>query len=263
MSRLRLFQQMGQGSQKFAAWQKEIYKQAKRCVWSNYGIEDAARDAILYQTSDQKLRKRILANNLSYEDTVSWGQSNEEASRKAQLVEETTDRSEDKVRRLEEKLTKLQSQQRTTHKCQTCSRPRHGPDQPCPGVKCPECHACKQSGHFIGAPICPGPSKENKAGAGKNKLKVKKVSTTTKDDSEQEESDTDTIGRINSIMVGAAGSSSTDVEVKVGIRPRKCLKQTWTQWTADSGVKRTLPIRRGLEAHEEAQSVGQADKELY
>ena len=75
MSRLRLFQQMGQGSQKFGAWQKEIYKQAKRCDWSNYGIEDAVRDAMLYQTSDQKLRKRILANNLSYEDTVSYGAS--------------------------------------------------------------------------------------------------------------------------------------------------------------------------------------------
>ena len=34
MSRLRLFQPMGQGSQKFRAWQKEIYKQAKCCNWS-------------------------------------------------------------------------------------------------------------------------------------------------------------------------------------------------------------------------------------
>ena len=134
----------------------------------------------MYQTSDQKLRKRILANNLSYKDTVAWGQSNE-ASRKAQLVEETTDRSEDKVWRLE-KLTKLLSQQKLARKCQTCSRPRHGPDQPCPGMKCPECHACKQSEHFIGAPICPGPSKETKAEAGKNKVKVKKVSSTTKED---------------------------------------------------------------------------------
>ena len=28
--------------------------------------------------------------------------------------------------------------------------------------------------------------------------------------------------------------------VEVGIRPGKCFKQIWTQWTADSGVKRTL-----------------------
>ena len=121
---------MGQGNQKFGAWHKEIYKQAKRCDWSNYGTEEAAQDTILYQTSDQKLRKWILANNLSDEDTVTWGQYNEEAGRKAQLVAETTDRSEDKVRRLEEKLTKLQSQLRAAYKCHTCSRPRHGQDRP-------------------------------------------------------------------------------------------------------------------------------------
>merc|ERR1711867_80930 len=92
MSRLKLFQQMGQGNQKFASWHKEILKQAKRCNWNNYGVEDAARDAILYQTTDQKLRKKILASNLSYQDTVHWGQSNEEAIRKAHLVEETTDK---------------------------------------------------------------------------------------------------------------------------------------------------------------------------
>ena len=61
---------------------------------------------------------------------MALGQYNEEAGRKAQLVAETTDRSEDKVWRLEEKLTKLQSQQRAAYKCHTCSRPRHGPDQP-------------------------------------------------------------------------------------------------------------------------------------
>ena len=118
--------------------------------------------------------------------------------------------------------------------------------QPCPGIKCPECHACKQSGHFIGAPICPGPSKENKAGTAKARVKVKKVgSSITRDESEEEESDTDTIGRIKSITVGAVSTSSTDVEVMVGIRPRTCLKQTWIQWTADSGVKRTLLSETG------------------
>ena len=42
-------------------------------------------------------------------------------------------------------------------------------------------------------------------------VKVKKVNSTTKEDTDQEESDVDTIGRINSIRVGAVGSSSTDV----------------------------------------------------
>jgi len=71
-------------------------------------------------------------------------------------------------------------------------------------------------------------------------VKVKKVgSSITRDESEEEESDTDTIGWIKSI------TSSTDVEVKMGIRPRTCLKQTWIRWTADSGVKRTLLSETG------------------
>ena len=50
---------------------------------------------------------------------------------------------------------------------------------------------------------------------------MKKVNSTTKEDTDREESDTDAIGRIDSIMGGGAvGSSSTDVEVEVGIRPR-------------------------------------------
>ena len=55
--RLKLFQQIGQGTQKFAVWYKKVYKQAMRCDWTTYNVEEAARDAIMYQTSDQKLRK--------------------------------------------------------------------------------------------------------------------------------------------------------------------------------------------------------------
>ena len=72
MSRLKLFQRMGQGTQKFASWYKEVFKQAKRCDWSTYNVEEAARDAIMYQTADQKLRQRILAQNKSYQETVQW-----------------------------------------------------------------------------------------------------------------------------------------------------------------------------------------------
>ena len=89
----------------------------------------------MYQTSDQKLRKRILAQNMSYQDTIAWGQSHEESDRNAQLVTETTDR-EDKVRRLE----RLQAKQRVTTSCQTCSRPRHNTESSAQNVT----HASKQ-----------------------------------------------------------------------------------------------------------------------
>ena len=90
MSRLKLFQQMEQGTKKFESWAREIYKQAQRCDWTDYNTDGAARDAILYQTSDCKLRKKILADNLSFKDTVAWGRAHEESNRKAKVVEETS-----------------------------------------------------------------------------------------------------------------------------------------------------------------------------
>ena len=71
-SRLKLFQQMAQGDQQFFAWAQEVLKQARRCTWQGYDEKAGARDAILYQTTDAKLRKKILAENLNYEDTVTW-----------------------------------------------------------------------------------------------------------------------------------------------------------------------------------------------
>ena len=70
--RLKLFQQMGQGSRSFESWAREIYEQAQKCDWSGYNAETAARDAILYQTADCKLREKILEDNLSYKDTLTY-----------------------------------------------------------------------------------------------------------------------------------------------------------------------------------------------
>ena len=123
MSRLKLFQQMDQGKQKFEPWTREIFKQSLRCNWDGYNTEAAARDAILYQTSDCKLRKKILADNLSYKDTILWGRAHEESGRKAKVVEETSNK--DKVRMLEERLGRLESTDTETEKhnkgkkCQT------------------------------------------------------------------------------------------------------------------------------------------------
>ena len=84
MSRLKLFHQMQQA---FGEWSQEIVKQAKRCDWDGYDSENAARDAILYQTKDSKLRKKILAENLTFEQTVQWGRTNEASAKKAKDVE--------------------------------------------------------------------------------------------------------------------------------------------------------------------------------
>ena len=99
-------------------------------VWE----DQAARDAILFQTNDQKLRKKILAENMNYEQTVAWGRTHESSSKKARQVESTTS-TDQKVRRLEEQVSKLQVQDKQELvPCKTCPRKSHRVGNKCPGL---------------------------------------------------------------------------------------------------------------------------------
>ena len=79
VSRLKLFQQMAKGEQRLSTWPQKVLKQAKRCTWQDNDEKWAVRDTILYQTTDAKLRKKILAENLTFEDTVTWGRTNQQS----------------------------------------------------------------------------------------------------------------------------------------------------------------------------------------
>ena len=117
MSRLRLFQQMPQGKQLFGEWSQEVFKQAKRCDWEGYDAQKAARDAILYQTKDSKLRKKILAENLSFEQTVQWGRTNETSAKKVKDVEDVAHRLESEGVREEIKRVKEEPRQFCERRC--------------------------------------------------------------------------------------------------------------------------------------------------
>ena len=51
---------MGQGEQQFSSWAQEVLKQARRCMWQDYDEKAAKRDAILYQTTDSKLKAKMV-----------------------------------------------------------------------------------------------------------------------------------------------------------------------------------------------------------
>ena len=72
-ARFKLFQQMPQGGHCFAEWYMKVKEQADRCVWTGYDAKAAARDAILYQTDDKTLMKKIIGEDLNFEDTVKYG----------------------------------------------------------------------------------------------------------------------------------------------------------------------------------------------
>ena len=83
MQRYRLFRQMPQGEQSFNVWWKSIKEQSDKCTWDGYNRDSAAKDAIIFQTSSQKLRKKCLAEDLSFEDAVKAGLALENSEKKS------------------------------------------------------------------------------------------------------------------------------------------------------------------------------------
>ena len=270
MSRLKLYQEMHQGDQMFVLWSKEVIKQAKRVDWSGYGWEAAARDAILFQTVDGKLRQKILAQDMTLDQAIAWGKANEDSRKKADRVEKATGSKNGEMRRLKEKLRRMETDDKKSSgnksPCKTCTR-EHNPEQTCWGLKA-TCYDCDKEGHFRGAEICKGKKEKKKEYKkeykpkdykGKSKKKDKKKKRHVKrleSSSEEEESsddETSTSGSASSInrveMVGAArGSHGTEeAQVKVHIRPREGKHSQEVEWTADSGVGRSLISERDWE----------------
>ena len=74
-ARFKLMQKMPQGDSCFAEWYP---RGAERCTWVGYDRSKAARDAILLQT------QKILAEDLSYADTVKYGLALEQGRKKVE-----------------------------------------------------------------------------------------------------------------------------------------------------------------------------------
>ena len=225
---------MRQQGKTFAIWGAEVVKQARKVDWTAYGDEEAARDAILFQTSDTKLRKKILAENLDLERTIEWGKANESSGRKARQVEETTNTNSDKtkIRKLEEQLCRLQVKGADEVKCDTCTR-SHTPGKTCPGLSA-SCFSCGLKGHFKGAKVCKGA----KLKGDKKGQRVSKV----EEESSTDTSDAEGLGRIVQVAAtkGQLNTDTADFRAQVSIRPRQGGSKAAVVWTVDSGVRKTL-----------------------
>ena len=114
----------------------KVKEQADRCLWVGYDAKMAASDAILQQCDDKKLQKRIIAENLTFENIVKMGVAMEQGNKKVDRMhkgdKEDKVAQEDRVAQLEEKVRKLQANPaggkvRTpgSAKCSTCTRAAH------------------------------------------------------------------------------------------------------------------------------------------
>ena len=102
----RLFRQLPQGEQSFNVWWKTVKEQSDKCTWTGYDGDQAAKDAIIFQTSNQKLRKKCLAEDLNFEETIKTGLALENSDKKADKMSEGSSKSED-IRRLQEEVNRL------------------------------------------------------------------------------------------------------------------------------------------------------------
>ena len=169
-ARFKLFQQMPQSGAHFADWYVKLREQSDRCLWTGYDAKMAARDAILFQTDDQKLQRKVIAEDLNFDDTVKYGLALEQGARKVEEMRGASNKKEnDRVAALEEQVRMLTAGTRSftkkndrfdkktkggseVGKCKTCTRPTHEEGR-CPGKKI-ECYACKKTGHFKGSEAC-------------------------------------------------------------------------------------------------------------
>ena len=191
-ARFKLFREMSQGGESFGDWWPKVKEQAERCDWANYDSKQACRDALLYQTGDSSLQKKIIAENLSFEETIKAGTGREQGAKKVERINKQG--SEDRVRQLEEDVRALRAGSRgdlsdKVKSCTTCTKPNHSQGK-CPGAKI-ECFDCKVVGHFRGSIAC----RKKKEKKGNRKPKQQQV----REVSEEEDDDTDSdvsLGRV-------------------------------------------------------------------
>ena len=115
MIRYKLFTNMAQENEAFSSWWAKIKEQAEKCNFEGYDSKSAARDAILFQTSDVKLRKKVLAEDYGLDETIKLGLAHEQSEAKAAIMENKDDKSNDVRKIVEEEVARLNTY---TSKCQ-------------------------------------------------------------------------------------------------------------------------------------------------
>ena len=95
LSRFQLYQQMPQSRQTFGQWDFKVKEQAYCCDWTGYHAKNAARDAILFETDNKKLMKKIVAEDIDYDETIKVGLSMKQGDKKVEEMRGKNHRKEE------------------------------------------------------------------------------------------------------------------------------------------------------------------------
>ena len=240
-ARFKLFQEMPQDGRGFREWSQLVVEQANRCDWTNYDKSKAARDAILFQMEDKKLRRKIIAEDPALPEVIKLGIANEQAAKVADRFKTKTEQEAPKTRiaALEEQVRALAKsappgggRKKTSISCMTCTRPTHGEGK-CRALTA-TCHACNKVGHYKGSKAC--------TKSGKGKASVNAVES----DTEQGETDSEAES-VNRVVEEQVRASQTDqvkedlakVELVMIDHGRQAPAKN-VRLLVDSGVKKTL-----------------------
>ena len=258
-ARFKLMQQMSQSGVAYSKWYPEVRDQAERCDWTNYGAKEAARDAILFQCDDRKLMKKIMAEDLNFEDTVKVGLAMEQGEKKVEEIRSSKNgrKEEEKVAKLEVKDYPLNvnlhdlvralaghskkekdESKKTRESCDFCHY-GHRKGQSCP-AKDKDCLDCGKKGHFKNTKTCPKKKKAKKEATRRLESDQSELS----DESDTEES----VGRVKEeesddvrALKDKVEQKSEEALMKVIIKDHKELsKPVDVKLLIDSGVHKTL-----------------------
>jgi hypothetical protein len=208
--------EMPQSGRVFSEWWPKVKEQADRCVWTGYDTKMAASDALLQQCDDKKLQKRIIAENLSFDNIVKMGMAMEQGTKKVDRMNKHG--KDDRVAQLEETVRTLQAgggKVRPLGKtsCSTCTRANHPPGK-CPGLTM-ECYTCRKKGHMKNSKACKK--------SGDKKEKVDQVHASDTEDTDSDKS------------VGRVVEHSTEVVRQTGQSAGKCRVVTLEIQAVDKG----------------------------
>ena len=153
MVRYKLIRETPQVGKLFADWPPKIVEQSEQCQWQQYDAKKAAGDAILQQCDNKKLQRKIIAEDLEFDDIIKHGLAYKQSEKKLTRINKDAAAGDrmDRVSQLEEEVRALKAGSSGSGtrnggsamiKCNTRTRGKHGQSK-CPAMEM-ECYACKE-----------------------------------------------------------------------------------------------------------------------